>query len=579
MHLGTGAVADAELHRHLAAAAVGARVGELDEGGLLVVVGHGGFRDDQGVRALLEDHLGVGRHVGLQLLSGVLDRHLDLEGGDVVLLDADRRDLRDLAGEHLVAEALGGDAGRHAEAHEADVGLVDLAAHEHLLDVAQRHHQGGVGAEVEDRRHRAADFEVAGEHRAADRRLDGRVGQLLFGALGGRLGLRHLGAGLLDLRLADQQLRLRGALAVHRLVVVGARLVERLLRDELLVRERDRPVVHRLGEGHVGGLGFDLVLARLGLGGGERRPGRLEVGAGLAQPCGQVLLVELGQDLAGLDAVIHVHRQPLDDAVGLRLDLDLGDRLDLAGGDHRSGHRAELHRRQARRVDRHRRAVDRRHVGDDRPDAEQRAADRNLPRPCHAIPPRPHAVATTYIYGRVRTGVPGSAASPPVTISPPPGPNLMWMLESTPDAPDTFLFRLLPGAIKTVGPGATRRLRRRRPPGLAPALPAHPAGRRRARRGSREHQRHVRERGAGAARGCWPAATGCGSGRVEFAVTEGMTAAARRQRAAVRAAQSSRNSLVRRSWPMVVSGPWPGCTRASSPNGSSTSVIARINVS
>ena len=27
----------------------------------------------------------------------------------------------------------------------------------------------------------------------------------------------------------------------------------------------------------------------------------------------------------------------------------------------------------------------------------------------------------------------------------------MWMLESTPDAPDTFHFRLLPGAIKTVG--------------------------------------------------------------------------------------------------------------------------------
>ena len=82
-------------------------------------------------------------------------------------------------------------------------------------DVAQGHHQGGVGAEVEDRRHRAADLEVAGEHGAADRRLDGRVGQLLVGALGGRLGLRHLGARLLDLRAADQQLRLRGALAVH----------------------------------------------------------------------------------------------------------------------------------------------------------------------------------------------------------------------------------------------------------------------------------------------------------------------------------------------------------------------------
>ena len=27
----------------------------------------------------------------------------------------------------------------------------------------------------------------------------------------------------------------------------------------------------------------------------------------------------------------------------------------------------------------------------------------------------------------------------------------MWMIESTPDAPDTLVFRLLPGAIKTVG--------------------------------------------------------------------------------------------------------------------------------
>jgi pSer/pThr/pTyr-binding forkhead associated (FHA) protein len=27
----------------------------------------------------------------------------------------------------------------------------------------------------------------------------------------------------------------------------------------------------------------------------------------------------------------------------------------------------------------------------------------------------------------------------------------MWLIESTPDAPDTFVFRLLPGAIKTVG--------------------------------------------------------------------------------------------------------------------------------
>lgn len=27
----------------------------------------------------------------------------------------------------------------------------------------------------------------------------------------------------------------------------------------------------------------------------------------------------------------------------------------------------------------------------------------------------------------------------------------MWLIESTPESPDTLLFRLLPGAIKTVG--------------------------------------------------------------------------------------------------------------------------------
>ena len=31
----------------------------------------------------------------------------------------------------------------------------------HLIDVAERHDQRGVGAEVEDRRHRAADLDVA----------------------------------------------------------------------------------------------------------------------------------------------------------------------------------------------------------------------------------------------------------------------------------------------------------------------------------------------------------------------------------------------------------------------------------
>ena len=70
------------------------------------------------------------------------------------------------------------DARRLAEPHAADVGLVDLAAHEDLLDVAERHHQRGVGAQIEDRRHRAADLDVARQDRAANRRPDRRVGEL-----------------------------------------------------------------------------------------------------------------------------------------------------------------------------------------------------------------------------------------------------------------------------------------------------------------------------------------------------------------------------------------------------------------
>ena len=41
-------------------------------------------------------------------------------------------------------------------------------------------HERAVGAQVEDRRHRAADFDVARQHRRPDRRLDGRVGELLL---------------------------------------------------------------------------------------------------------------------------------------------------------------------------------------------------------------------------------------------------------------------------------------------------------------------------------------------------------------------------------------------------------------
>ena len=56
--------------------------------------------------------------------------------------------------------------------------------------------------------------------------------------------------------------------------------------------------------------------------------------------------------------LVDVDVQLLDDAVRLRLDFDLGDRLDLAGGDDRPHHRAALDGRELGRVDVNRRALE-----------------------------------------------------------------------------------------------------------------------------------------------------------------------------------------------------------------------------
>ena len=106
--------------------------------------------------------------LALSSLPGLSIETLHFEVRDVVLLDAHRRDLRDAAVERLVLERLDADPRRLAEAHAADVGLVHLAAHEHLVDVAERHDQRRVGAEVENRRDRAADFDVAASGRSRE---------------------------------------------------------------------------------------------------------------------------------------------------------------------------------------------------------------------------------------------------------------------------------------------------------------------------------------------------------------------------------------------------------------------------
>jgi hypothetical protein len=72
------------------------------------------------------------------------------------------------------------------------------------------------------------------------------------------------------------------------------------------------------------------------------------------------LLVELDEHLSRLHDLVDVHVQTLDDAVRLRLDLDLGDRLHLPGGNNGPQHHPALDGRQLRGIDGVGRAVQRR---------------------------------------------------------------------------------------------------------------------------------------------------------------------------------------------------------------------------
>ena len=143
------------------------------------------------------------------------------------------------------------------------------------------------------------------------------VGEILGGAIGRRLGLGDLGARLRHLGLADGQLRLRRALAIFRHVDRAVRIVERGLRDQLLLEQRLGALVGAARKLDVGTFGFDDVLLQLGLGAFERGLGGEQVGLGAAHLRQQLILVEFGEHVAfGHDAV-DVDAQRLDDAVRL----------------------------------------------------------------------------------------------------------------------------------------------------------------------------------------------------------------------------------------------------------------------
>src|SRR5581483_8486471 len=127
----------------------GAARDDGDEGGLLCVVRDRRFGNEQRVGMLFQHDLGVRRHVGFELLAGVLDRHLRFERRDVVFLDAQGRDLRYTAVEHAIFEGLDAYARQLAEAHAPDVRFVDFASDEYLLDVTERHDQRRIRAQIQ----------------------------------------------------------------------------------------------------------------------------------------------------------------------------------------------------------------------------------------------------------------------------------------------------------------------------------------------------------------------------------------------------------------------------------------------
>ena len=308
----------------------------------ILVVEDGLLGDGEGVLVLVENDFGVGRHVGLELAAGIVDGDADLEGGDVVFLNAERGDLGDLAEEGLVAEALDLDAGGLAEVDLADVGLVDLALDVDLGSVAEGEDLGGGGAENEDGGDGVAHFDVAGEDGAVDGRGDVGVGELFLELLEGGVGLGGLGVGLVELGLVHGDLGdgFVACVGGEEILLVG--VVEGLLGDDAIFLHLFGAGIGVLIHGQVGGLGGDAVEldgggggVGVGLGGGEL--------CALGGDLGEDLdLIELGELLAGVDVLVDVNEELGDDAGGLAFDFDLGDGGDFAGGDDGAGDVAAL---------------------------------------------------------------------------------------------------------------------------------------------------------------------------------------------------------------------------------------------
>ena len=145
-------------------------------------------------------------------------------------------------------------------------------------------------------------------------------------------------------------------------------------------------------------------------------------------------------------------------------------------------------------------------------------------------------------------------AAGPVDIA---AASLMWILKSNADAGvPRVTFRIADGTIKTIGRAPRAEFVHRRRHGVAPALPPDGIGEwRPGGAGPVQHERHVRERPARPPIRSRPRRSAQGRPR---RVDRGAQVLTRDQRLPVR------NGFVLRSWPIVVSGPWPGWTTVAS---------------
>ena len=304
------------------------RAGLVDEDSLLVLrFSNGTARfladdqrlngDGQRLRPRAGDDVRRDREAGPYVRRRILDVDLDLEvhslcgaRGDAVDLDGTRCHLGDETRKGLVGIGVDGDAGVLADLDRRDVGLVDFHHRFDHAHVRDRHqHRAGVVHRA-DYSHFALFDRKCGDD-AGHRRAHGGFGERVVG--GGEVGAR-----LADALLQAHDVSLRGVARAPGAIEVGARndlLVEVSLRTlEVLIRGD--------GGGFRGiAIGEDRLQRRV------RPLGR----------CGELLLVDLQEEIALLDDVALAHgkvdylshhvRRQVDFASG----VDVPVRRDFAG--------------------------------------------------------------------------------------------------------------------------------------------------------------------------------------------------------------------------------------------------------